>query len=484
VKNSILAHCCLLGIFFIFLSSCTQNSSNEKSNQGNATSGSAGPGAIEFWLTNGDQSILLKPQAVNLAFGTIANSNQTIDVDTTKSFQQIDGFGFALTGGSAAVINQLDPDSKAKILKELFGQDQNSIGISYLRLSIGSSDLNASVFSYDDMPKGQTDKGLQHFTLDPDRGDLIPILKQILLINPSIKIMATAWSAPAWMKSNNSTAGGSLQLRYFPVYANYYVKYIKGMQAEGIRIDAITPQNEPLNPDNNPSMVMTANDQLSFVKNNLGPAFQKAGITTKIVLYDHNCDKPDYPLTILKDKDVRPFVDGSAFHLYAGDVSAIGTVHNAYPDKKVYFTEQYTGSDSKFADEIKWHLKNVIIGTMRNWSCTALEWNLANNPEFGPHTPGGCTTCKGALTISPGNIVRNVGYYIIAHASKFVPPGSVRIASNITGDLQNVAFLTPRGKKVIIVENDGSGPSTFNIRFNNQWFSSGLAAGAVGTYSW
>jgi glucosylceramidase len=470
----------IIGSLLAFQFACTQNASNNHSSQDSASPS----GTVSLWLTNGDQTVLFKKQDVNLAFGTMDNSNPFIDIDSTQAFQQIDGFGFALTGGSAEVINQLGADQKTKLLQEIFGRDGTSIGISYLRLSIGSSDLNATVFSYDDMPNGSTDTSLQHFSLDPDRKDLIPLLKQILAINPSIKIMATAWSAPVWMKTNNATAGGSLQQKYFLVYANYYAKYIRAMQSEGIQIDAITPQNEPLNPDNNPSMVMTAADQLLFVKNFLGPVFRRQGINTKIVLYDHNCDKPDYPLSILKDSSARPFIDGSAYHLYAGNISAMGSVHNAYPDKKVYFTEQYTGSDSKFPDEIKWHLKNVIIGSMRNWSVTALEWNLANDPSFSPHTPGGCTTCKGALTISPGNIVRNVGYYIIAHASKFVLPGSVRIASNIVGDLQNAAFLTPVGKKVVIVENDGAGPSTFNIRFNNKWFTTRLAGGAVGTYIW
>jgi glucosylceramidase len=239
-----------------------------------------------------------------------------------------------------------------------------------------------------------------------------------------------------------------------------------------------------LNPNNNPSMVMTATDQLVFVKNNLGPALQAAGLSTKIVLYDHNCDVPDYPLTILADADARKYADGSAFHLYAGDISALSLVHNAYPDKNIYFTEQYTASNGDFAGDLKWHLKNVVIGSMRNWSRTALEWNLANDPAYNPHTPGGCTTCKGALTINGSAVTRNVAYYIIAHASKFVPPGSLRITSNLTNNLQNVALLTPSGKKVLIVENDNNDNASFNIRFKGQWVTTTLSAGAVGTYTW
>ena len=438
---------------------------------------------VEFWLTKNDQSVLLQKQSTILSFGTTANSYTNIDVDTTQTYQTIDGFGYTLTGGSAYVINLLNAADKAKLLKELFGNDSASIGISYLRISIGASDLNATVFTYDDMPAGQTDVNLANFNLAPDETDLIPLLKEIIAINPAIKILATPWSAPVWMKDNGSFIGGSLQPQYYNVYAQYFVKYIRQMKANGITIDAVTPQNEPLNPGNNPSLVMSAEEETNFIKNSLGPAFQTANITAKIIAYDHNCDRPDYPITVLNDATANAFVNGSAFHLYAGDISALTQVHNAFPVKSVYFTEQYTSSTGSFGGDLKWHLKNVIIGSMRNWSKTALEWNLANDLTFHPHTDGGCDQCKGALTIS-GTITRNVAYYIIAHASRFVPPGSVRVSSNVSSALQTVAFKTPAGKKVLIVENDGATDASFNIRFNNKWTVTTLPAGAVGTYTW
>jgi glucosylceramidase len=373
--------------------------------------------------------------------------------------------------------------TKNDVLKELFGRDSNSISISYLRISIGASDLSASVYSYDDMPAGQTDPNLQNFSLATDQNNVIPLLKQILSINPSVKILGTPWSPPVWMKDNGSSVGGSLRPEYYSTYANYLVKYIQAMKATGVTIDAITPQNEPLNPNNNPSMYMTAAQEADFIKNHLGPALQAAGLGTKIVLYDHNCDHPEYPTSILDDAVARPFVDGSAFHLYAGSIDALTSVHNAYPAKNVYFTEQYTSSTGNFGGDLKWHLKNVLIGSTRNWSRNVLEWNLANDPNFGPHTSGGCTTCKGALTIGAG-ITRNVAYYIVAHASKFVPQGSQRIGSNIVGSLQNVAFKTPDGKKVLIVENDGASSQSFNIQFNGKWVTTTLDGGAVGTYIW
>ena len=440
---------------------------------------------VDFWLTTGNQTSLLQKQAGILAFGTPVNIYANIDVDETQTFQTVDGFGFTLTGGSAQVINQLATQKKKDLLQELFGSGDNSIGLSYLRISIGASDLNATPFTYDDMPTGQTDMTLTNFSLTPDMTDVIPLLKEILAINPNIKIMGSPWSAPLWMKDNNNFMGGSLQPQYYEVYAQYFVKFIQKMKAEGIVIDAITPQNEPLHGGNNPSMLMTALQQADFIKNNLGPAFQSANITTKIITYDHNCDNPQYPITILKDAAAYPFVNGSAFHLYGGDISALSTVHNAFPNKDVYFTEQYTSSTGAFDGDLKWQVKNVIIGSMRNWSKNALQWNLANNGSFEPHTPGGCNTCKGAITVNTSDsFVRNVGYYITAHASKFVPAGSVRIASVLSGNLYNVAFKTPAGKKVLIVVNDSNNSESFNIKYNGKWIATSLNGGAVGTYTW
>lgn len=438
---------------------------------------------VAFWLTSPDQMVYLKKQSTALNFSSSSNYNPSIVVDTTQTYQTMDGFGFALTGGSAYLINLLPSAEKTSLLNELFTSDSTFIGINYLRISIGASDLDAKVFSYDDMPSNQTDPQLQNFSIEPDKVNLIPILKSIIAINPGIKILGSPWSAPVWMKSNQSTVGGSLKPENYSVYANYLVKYIKAMEAQGIKIDAITPQNEPLNPYNNPSMVMTALEQTEFIKTHLGPAFQAAGITTKIIAYDHNCDVPSYPLTVLNDANARKYVDGSAFHLYAGDISALTQVHNAYPDKNVYFTEQWVGGPSNFAGDLKWHVKNLIIGASRNWSKNVVEWNLASDPNYYPHTTGGCSTCLGALTIGT-TVNRNVGYYIIGHASKFVKTGSVRIASNNVGSLSNVAFKTPAGKKVLIVLNESNVSQTFNIQFNDLIATTSLAGGAVGTYSW
>jgi glucosylceramidase len=438
---------------------------------------------VLFYLTRGDRDVLFNRQNVKLVFSAIGSATTTIEVDTAQTFQSIDGFGYTLTGGSASLLNSLPVGTLDPLLKELFLWDSTNIGISYLRISIGASDLSASTFTYDDMPAGQTDLNLTNFSIDKEKQDLIPILKKIVALNPAIKILGSPWSAPVWMKTNGSFVGGSLKPEYYATYANYFVKYIQAMKAEGITIDAITPQNEPLHGGNNPSMVMQATEQATFIKNNLGPAFAAAGINTKIIAYDHNADRPDYPLTVLNDAAAKPYVNGSAFHLYGGSITALTQVHDAYPDKAVYFTEQWVGGPGNFPTDLKWHVENLIIGATRNWSRNVLEWNLAADAGYNPHTTGGCTTCLGALTIS-STVTRNVSYYIIAHASKFVRPGSIRIGSKDAGDIVTVAFKNPEGKKVLIALNKGSNTESFNIKFNGKMVTTSLNGGAVGTYVW
>lgn len=436
---------------------------------------------VQSWLTKGDESVKLQQQ-LPLVFVNTTNNFQNIEIDDSQKFQYIDGFGYTLTGGSVEVINRLSPSKRKILLNELFGNDKNSISISYLRLSIGASDLDGEVFSYDDLPEGQTDHTLSKFSLARDK-DLIVMLKEILAINPKIKIIAAPWSPPVWMKDNGKSIGGSLKPEFYDVYARYFVKYIQGMQKEGITIDAITPQNEPLHPGNNPSLLMVSDQQRDFIKQSLGPIFKLNNIKTKIVVYDHNCNKPEYAINILNDAEANKYIDGSAFHLYEGDISALSTVHDAHPNKNLYFTEQWTGAKGTFNEDLNWHTKNVVIGSMRNWSKIALEWNLANDTEFKPHTPGGCTECKGAITVSDKeNFTRNVAFYIIAHASKFVPANSQRIFSTQTDNLSTVAFKTPEGKTVLIVQNYSKTDENFNIKYKNKTAPVVITGSSVATY--
>lgn len=470
-------------LFLVSVVSLQFNCSKNKKTGAVVQPPAANNDTVQLWLTKADASVLLQKQETTIKFGTSANSNTVVEVDSTITSQTVDGFGYTLTGGSAYLINKLSASEKSGLLQQLFGNNENSIKISYLRVSIGASDLNAEVFSYNDMPAGQTDENLVNFSLSKDTVDVIPLLKQILAINPNIKIMGSPWSAPVWMKDNGSSIGGSLQPQYYNVYARYFVKYIQAMKANGITVDAITPQNEPQHGGNNPSMVMSAVQQATFIKNHLGPAFASAGITTKIIIWDHNCNKPEFPIEVLNDVAAKQYISGSAFHLYEGDISALSTVRAAHPDKDLYFTEQWTGSKGTFDGDLKWHIKNVVIGSLRNWSKVVLEWNLANDGSFKPHTPGGCTECKGAITLD-GAINFNVAYYIIGHASKFIPPGSVRIESTSFANLQTVAFKTPQGKKVLLILNEQNATASFTIKYGAKLAAVNLPANSVATMVW
>nr|WP_322623320.1 glycoside hydrolase family 30 beta sandwich domain-containing protein [uncultured Flavobacterium sp.] len=431
------------------------------------------------YITMPDKSALLQPVLLTSNFAT---THVQLSINTGSTYQEMDGFGFTLTGGSALHISKMSSEARAKLLKEIFGDGPQDIGVSFIRVSVGASDLDELLFSYNDLPAGQTDPNIEKFDLGYDKKYLIPVLKQILAINPNIKLLASPWSPPVWMKDNGDTRGGSLKPEYYPSYAKYLVKYIQEMKKEGINIYALTIQNEPLHPGNNPSLLMPADAQKVFVRDHLGAAFSKNNIQTRIIIYDHNADRPDYPISILNDPQAAKYIDGSAFHLYGGKVSAISEVHNAHPDKNLYFTEQWVGAPGDFAKEMTWHTENLIIGAPRNWCKTVLEWNLAADNAQEPHTDrGGCKGCLGAVTITGDAYTREPAYYIIAQASKFVPAGSVRVESNLPQDLPNVAYKIPDGKTVAIIQNTSESEKSVDVTDGTKKTTLTLKAGGIAT---
>jgi glucosylceramidase len=438
------------------------------------------------WLTTPDRAAVVALQSTSLHFSSKVGGQPVLTVDDAQHFQTMDGFGFALTGGSAQLLMRMSAAQRAALLKELFTTAGDGIGVSYLRVSIGASDMNERVYSYDDLRAGETDAQMAKFSLATDRADVIPVLKEILGIRPGIKILGSPWSAPAWMKTNNDVKGGELKPEYYGAFAKYFVKYIEGMRSEGITIDAITVENEPLNPKNTPSMVMSAQEQATFIAKDLGPAFEKAGIRTKILLYDHNPDVPSYPLSILGDPAASKYVDGTAFHLYGGETSVLTQVHDAYPKKNLYMTEQsVTAWPGEGRLGIAEPVSRVMIGATRNWSRSVLLWNLAADPQNGPHTNnGGCTGCSGAITLDGDSVTKNIAYYVVQHFSQFVPPGSVRVASSEMEQLASVTFLTPEGKVVLVVSNTGNFPKPFAVKYHGKFFQTAIPAESVGTYVW
>ncbi len=444
---------------------------------------------VDVYLTTADQKNLLSIQKNLLTQTELLADSIVLSIDTNVELQSLQGFGFCLTGASAQLIQTLNEIDKAALLQELFGSQEGNVHIGYIRISIGASDLDTAVFSYDDLPNGATDMNLNQFSIEKDKINLVPTLKQILAINPQLKIIASPWSAPSWMKSNLKSSGGSLLPQYYATYANYFVKYIQAMQAEGISINAITLQNEPENPGNNPAMVMTWQEQANFVANYLGPTFEQNKLNTEIFVYDHNCDHPDYPINILNNATAKKYIAGSAFHLYLGNESALTKVHNAHPDKKIFFTEQWTGSKGNFKDDFLWHTEHVIMGTLNNYSQIALEWNLISNESCSLHTPGGCSECLGALTIDQGILQkRNVSYYIIKQVSPFISIGAQRIQHQFnaknTAQLNDLVSLTcknPDGKLVVIILNKGL-QKTVGINIKNSNWKLNLPAESVITF--
>jgi glucosylceramidase len=450
----------------------------------NTTTSNLPTNEIQVWLTSTDQSQLLTQQTECIRLIDGDTDQPTIHIDEQITYQTIEGFGFSLTGGSAMLISRLPEEKKHSLLRELFLPDDNGIGVSFLRLSIGASDLSERSYSYNDLASGDTDHELQHFDIMAGDLEVIPLLQEILALNPDLKIMATAWSAPPWMKTNHSFVGGELKPDCYEVYAHYLVKYLQTMRDHGITVHGITPQNEPLNHKNDPSMVMQAADQAKFIKNHLGPALLVAGLQdVELFCWDHNCDVKEYALQVFADADARRYLSGSAWHLYGGDIAVLSEVHAAYPEMKLYFTEQWVGSDGQFGGDLLWHIRHVLIGSTRHWSQVVLEWNLAADPFCCPHTAGGEARCVGALTIDGDHVTRNVAYYIIAHAAKWVRPGSVRIHSN-SDVLSNVAFLTANKQVVLIVLNDTEAEQTFNLALQDQNSTAIIPAGSVATFVW
>jgi glucosylceramidase len=435
------------------------------------------------WITSPNHGYFFEKQPLN-QFTTNDEELPTIDINESISYQQMEGFGYTLTQGSAQHLMNMEERKRQELLVELFGSEDRSIGINYLRISVGASDLNDSIYFYSKKVENNEEL-LENIHFGPDNDHLIPILKEIKNINSEVKLMASPWSAPLFMKSDSTSKGGRLLPEFYGEYAAYLADYLVKMEEEGLLIDALTIQNEPLNGLNNPSMLMNAMEQLDFIKNYIGPLFQERGLTTKIIIYDHNPDRIDYPLSILRDADAKKYIHGTAFHLYAGKIENLSKVHKQHPDKHIYFTEQWVSSSGKMAEDIAWHTKNILVGASRNWAKVILEWNLSSNPSLTPFTEnGGCHDCLGAITIDGNEITKNAAFYLMAHAAKFISRNSLRIDSNEIEILPNVAFKTPNGNYVLIVLNNSMEETNFQIKHFEQYAQLKLPARALATYYW
>jgi glucosylceramidase len=390
-------------------------------------------------------------------------------------------------------------------MRSLF-DPRGGLGLSYLRQPMGASDFVAGPhYTYDDVPAGQTDLRLKHFSIAHDRAEILPLLRQALRLNPRLKVMATPWSPPAWMKTNDSLVGGRFKddPRVYDAYARYFVRFVQEYWRAGVPIDAVTLQNEPQNrnPSAYPGMDLRDDEEARLVVA-VGRAFQHARIHTKILGYDHNWSlhpndvgpaddpaNPEYAASLLSGPAARHYLAGTAFHCYFGDPERQSVLHDAFPQKDIYFTE-CSGSLSgdpatTFPDTLHWHTRFLTVGAIRNWAKTVITWNLALDPAGGPHN-GGCDTCFGVVTIDPatGHATPTADYYVLGHVTRFIRPGAVRIDSTVAGNAWNVAFRNPDGSVVLVVVNDDWGTTTqhFNVVGDGQSFSYALPAGAVATF--
>lgn len=445
--------------------------------------------SVEVTLTTGDRTKLLSREA-DLEFGEpSAGSITTIDVDPAVTYQKMVGFGAALSDASAWLIqHKLAPPRRDSLLQELFGRDPGA-GFSFVRVDMGASDFSLKHYSYNDVSAGGFDITLAGFSIEADLDATIPILKRALAINPQLTVMASPWSAPAWMKTSGSLIKGTLRPDAYALYAEYFRKFIEAYAAEGIPVHLISLQNEPhFEPENYPGMRLNPADRATLVREHFGPLFARAGVKTQILDWDHNWDEPDSPLKVLADSGARRYVAGVAWHCYGGDVSAQSKVRDAYPEKDVYFTECSGGAWApSFADNLVWNVRTLIIGATRNWARGVLMWNMALDEKHGPHT-GGCADCRGVVTInsSDGSIVRNEEYYAFAHASRFVRPGALRIASTsgVEG-IESAAFKNADdGSIALIVVNTNKQEKAFAVRVAGRVFTYTLRAGVVATFRW
>ena len=486
-----------------------------------ATASLTGPAAqahppsvqAQVWVTTPDRAELLHERAP-VTFQRGASDRTTITVDPTTSYQTMDGFGASITDSSANVLYRLSPADREQTLRKLFDPNQG-IGVSFLRQPVGSSDFTAEAehYTYDDVPAGQTDFGLTQFSIAHDQQQVLPLLRRAKQLNPAVKVMATPWSPPAWMKTADSLVGGRLKddPKVYDAYARYLVKFVQAYAKAGVPVDFLSVQNEPQNrkPSAYPGTDMPVRQEAAVIEA-LGPLLQKASPRTKILGYDHNWTthpgdiastppgedpETDYPYKLLQTPAAK-WIAGTAYHCYSGDPSKQTDLHNAFPSKGIWFTEcsgSHGPTDTPpqiFRGTLTWHARTLMLGTTRNWAKSVVNWNIALDSTGGPHL-GGCDTCTGLVTLQPdGTVTTDAEYYTIGHLSKFVKAGAVRIGSTSygttgwNGQLMSAAFRNPDGSTALLVHNENDDPRSFAVAVGDKSFEYELPGGSIATFTW
>jgi glucosylceramidase len=461
--------------------------------QSSAVSGTyliAGP-TVSSVLSTMDQTSLMAAQP-DITFTTTTAGSNKIIVDESQQFQTIDGFGAAFTDSAAYLLEKVAPSATlSSTLNDLFTRDGNGIGLSFMRNPMGASDIARSVYSFDDLTGTQTDATLANFSIAHDQSYIIPLMQQAKTLNPQMKIMANPWSPPGWMKTTNSMIGGTLLPTMYTPFAQYFVKYIQAYAAEGIPIDYISLQNEPLyQPSNYPGMGMDAATQLAVLRDYVLPALQTANLSTQVLVYDHNWDTVSYPETVLNDPIILASsqVAGTAWHGYGGTPGGQQTVANLYPTKGAWQTEHSGGTwiTNQFTNDFL-----EITQVLRNAGKAYVKWSLALDQNLGPNLSqisgyGGCSTCTPIVTVNnqTGAVTKDIEYYTLGHYSKYVLPGATRIYSSNANGIVSAAFTNPDDSKALIAYNNTGAAVTFQVQWGAHSFTYTLPRYAAATFTW
>lgn len=454
---------------------------------------------VNILVTTNDRTKELNKE--NISFNkTLSSSGTLISLDPATRYQEMDGFGAAVTGSSAYNLLNMSKENRQKFLKETF-DPVDGLGYSYIRIAIGCSDFSLSEYTCCDTP------GIENFALQSEENDyVIPILKEILAINPDIKILGSPWTSPRWMKVDNLTdlnpfnswTSGHLNPKYYSDYAAYFVKWINAFENEGINITAITPQNEPLNRKNSASLYMGWDEQRDFIKSALGPKMREAGLKTKIYVFDHNYNydnlekEQSYPVRIYEDREADQYITGAAYHDYGGNREELNRIHDIRPDKELIFTETSIGTwndGQNLEKRLIGDMESVALGTVNNWCKGVIVWNLMLDSDRGPWRDGGCKTCYGAVDIDDvnyENIVRNSHYFIIGHLSAVVKPGAIRIGTKETlkDGLVYSAFMNTDGSYALVLLNKNDSEENITVSDGNKNFVYKVPAKSVVSFRW
>ncbi len=456
------------------------------------------PGDVTVYVTTANRSHDFEKTSINFNTSPLIEAT-VLTLDPSTRYQEMDGFGAAITGSSCYNLLKMSESDRTKFLTETFSHE-TGMGYSYIRISIGCSDFSLSEYTCCDT------EGIENFALQEEELKyVIPVLKEILKINPTVKILGSPWTIPLWMKVNNLTdlqphnswTSGHLNPAYYNDYASYFVKWIQAFAEYGIEVGAITPQNEPLNRGNSASLFMGWDEQRDFVKV-LGPKLREAGLETKIYVFDHNYnydnmkEQFNYPVRIYEDAEARKYIAGAAYHNYGGNRRELLNIHDQSPGMELIFTETSIGTwnnGQDLSERLMDDMDEVALGTVNNWCKAVIVWNLMLDTNRGPNREHGCQTCYGAVDIDAGNyktIVRNSHYYIIGHLSAVVKPGAYRIKSsgNVAEGIGYSSFENPDGSYAFVLQNNTDENKSITLSDGKNHFDYQVISKSVVSFHW